>query len=456
MFYARDNELKSISEFLESDRSKAMLLYGKRRVGKTTLLKDALSSFPGRYIIFECSEGSAEANLRNLCQLVDRTWDVPVAECTSFEKLFSTLQRLGSEGVIAIDEYQWLKQEKAAAAIDSEFKRIIDNLAGIKLILTGSYVSVMKELLDRENPVFGRFDLIINLKELDYLDSALFFDGLSIIEKMRLYSVFGGSPFVLSVVNPGLSLEENIERLILNPTGVLRVYIEYILFAEIRKLSNINRILESISNGKRRYSEIEDRVGLPSSGILGKYLSLLENMELVEKISPINRNDDRRKIFYSINDNLVRFYYAYVYPNISNISAIGEKAAYESLIRPSLDTFISYRFEDVARQYFSRLARAGSLHGVEAIGTFWYDDRALKRNGEFDCVVKTSAGYEVYEVKYYKTPMSQSEIAEEALKIRRIPELNISRIGFICSAGFEQKESDYVLLDIEDLYSLSV
>lgn len=455
MFYARDNELKSISEFLESDRSKAMLLYGKRRVGKTTLLKDALSSSGIRYIIFECSEGSVASNLSSLCQMVDREWDIPVQNCSSFENLFSTIQRLGVVGVIAIDEYQWLKQEKEALSIDSEFKRIIDNLSsGLKIILTGSSVSIMKELLDHENPIFGRFNLIINLKELDYLDSALFFEGMSNIDKMRFYSVFGGSPYVLSEINPRLSLEENVESLILNPTGVLRTYIEYVLFAEVRKLSNINRILESIANGKRRYSEIEDSVGLPSSGILSKYLSLLEDMELIEKISPINRTNDKRKIFYSISDNLVRFYYAYVYSNISNIVSIGEAATFENFIAPSLDTFISYRFEEVSRQYFSRLVKTGKRKGVRAIGTYWYDNKATKSNGEFDCVLESKEGYEIYEVKYYKDPMTHSVIEEEAGKIKAIPDLAVSKIGFICSSGFVAQASQYELLDISSLYSL--
>ena len=136
-------------------------------------------------------------------------------------------------------------------------------------------------------------------------------------------------------------------------------------------------------------------------------------MELIVKKHPINRQDDNKKIYYETNDNLLRFYHTYVYKNKSALQVIGAEAFYDEYISDSIVTFISHRFEEICRDYFSILVKSGKLKGIRDIGTYYYDDSVNKTNGEFDVVLKRKDSYEFYEAKYYQSPLCLSEMKKE-------------------------------------------
>lgn len=451
MFIGREIEKKDLWTFLSSNKTKAALIYGRRRIGKTTLIKNVLAENNVNHIFFEALETEYETNLSMLSQLFSDKLSLPVGRFRSFIDLFTLLNMTKERLVIVLDEYQYMKMSRKDNSIDSEFKQIIDNLPeNIKLILTGSYVTMMKEILSYENPLFGRFQLIQNIKELDYLTSRGFYPSLSYRDSVCFYAIFGGSPFMLEAIDENSSLEENIRKLILNPTGIVRTYIEFILFKEIGKVGYLNDILRIIGNGKLRYSQIEASLNFRSSGLLSKYLSILEQMEIIGRSRPINRKDDEKKTFYSINDNLIRFYFAYIQPHTSELRNIGEEAFYKKYILPSLTTFISYRFEAIVRDYLKRKASASAIMDI---GTYWYDDKDSKTNGEFDCVTKHPDGYTVYEAKFLSRPMTPGEMEEEAEKIRNIKGLSNISIGFASAEGFEEKPKGYEYITLEEIYS---
>ena len=263
--------------------------------------------------------------------------------------------------------------------------------------------------------------------------------------------MFGGSPYVLSVLDYAKTLEENIQSLLINQNSLLRTYIESIMLKEVQKAYDV-RILECIGNGKRRYSEIFQQLASSDTGLLDKQIKNLMTMETLEKVFPINRPADKKKQFYEIKDNLLRFYFLFVFANDALISKFGEEPFFARRILPSLNTFISLRFEDIVCQYFKRLAQAGKLEDVEDFGTFWYDDPATKTNGQFDCVLKKKDGYAFYEVKFYEHPMTLSECEQEEAQIKMIPNLNCAETGFVCSAGFCFTSPKYHLISAEDLY----
>ncbi len=137
--------------------------------------------------------------------------------------------------------------------------------------------------------------------------------------------------------------------------------------------------------------------------------------------------------------NILRFYFSYIYKKRGELSLIGIETFYEKYINNSLNTYVSYRFESIACQYFSRLAKEGNLD-IETIGSYWFDDKENKSNREFDCVLKYSNNeYATYEVEYYQRPMSKHEIDAEAGKMKDIKELKLMKLGLISSSGFEEK-----------------
>ena len=453
MFLKRDEELKELSGFIDAEGKTAAMIYGIRQIGKSSLLLQAVKD-RSDVLYFECLDSPIEENLMQLSRKAATQLNLPRLAADDIISFFDALLAFDRQFIIILDEYQYLKRNSSIGNMDSYMQSIIDSLkdSRIKIILSGSYVTDMKELLEKDNPLFNRFSLILHLKEMDYFDAAAFYPELSPYERIAFYSVFGGSPNALSLINQEASLEENIRTLLLNENAPLRFYVEYILFHELRKAQSANAVMDVLGNSKFRFSEIDERVRGVEEKNLNRQLKVLLDMEAIEKVSPINAKDDKRKTFYTITNNLVRFYYAYIFSCRDEIRRLGADTFYRMYIAPSIGTFISYRAESVARSYFVRQARKDTLGDVLDIGTYWYDDRKAKKNGEFDCVIKRRDSYDIYEVKYLKDKISIRMMEDEIAKIKAIEGLRIGTIGFISISGFEADLPGIKQITGEDLY----
>ena len=175
-------------------------------------------------------------------------------------------------------------------------------------------------------------------------------------------------------------------------------------------------------------------------------------MEILAKRFPINKANDKKKISYELCDNLLRFYYAFVYKNKSALQVLGADAFYDEYIEKPLQTFIAHRFEELCRAYFSMLIQSGKLRGITNVGTYWYDDPESRTNGEFDVVLQRRGAYDIYEVKYHSAPMPEKEVVAEAGKIEKIKGLTPGRIGFISASGFDERTGEYDYIDGNELY----
>ncbi len=454
MFLSRKTELERMKTFLSSDGT-ASLVYGRRRVGKTSLVKEASKSFNGKIISYLCTKESYEVNLDDLTGEYCLAFNDSNRTFTSFPDFFRFLRSLDEDILVILDEYSNLKEGYGGIETDSMMQKIIDSLSGykVKIVLLGSEVTVMKELLDGDNPLFDRFDLTIHLEPFDYFDSALFFPDTDLRWKVDTIAVFGGLPAALEQVDPCLPLADNIKRLFFEPEGKVRTLVERTIMQEYRKLGPVYSLLTQLGNGKRTYGELREKLDPHNTGNLSKLLKKLIENEMIVCIHPINRPDDRKTTFYAISDNLLRFYFAYIHTNRSRIQQFGVDVVYEQFVQPSLPTYLSYRFEDIVRSYFSRCVRAGLLKGVYDIGTYWYDDKKRHRNGEFDCVVSYNDGYDIFEIKHLSVPMDAALADDEARKIQEIGALNIRKIGFVSLEGFSFSSSEYVLISGRDLFS---
>ena len=453
MFYHRLEEIKAVKNFLCSE-GHGMLVYGRRRVGKTTLINKALEDYKGKLVFFQCTSESYESNCQQFLSEMEISLGGYWGRFDSFHDIFRLLVSLDTPIAVVLDEYNELKESYGSIQTDSMMQKIIDGLKGtkVRIIISGSSISVMKELLESSNPLFGRFHTILEVKNFNYYESSAFLSSWPVRKKVACYSVFGGSPAALECIDTSLSLDDNIRHLLLEPQGNARILVENVLLKEFNKLGPVLNILNSIGNGKRTYSELKDVFDPANTGNLSRWLTKLVNNGVVVKNVPINGKENPKKAFYSIKDNLFRFYFSYVYPNRSRIEHIGASAVYEGIIRPSLETYLSYRFEDIAKEYFSRLAHLGKLEGIIDIGSYWYDDRKRHANGEFDVVLEFVNGYDVFEVKYLKGKMDRLLAEQEAEKIRSIESFKARKIGFVSIDGFDFTSSEYVLIDGSLLY----
>lgn len=454
-FIGRTEEISLLTQALNRE-STAILIYGKRKIGKTTLIKHVLETRPEKFIYFECLKNTVKENLDAFAAELVRLQILPIAvNFKSFSDLFVFLNTLPYALTVVIDEYPYLKAMTATEIIDSSFQNIIDNrLKNIHLILSGSHIGMMKDLLMEKNALYGRFDAVLHLTEMPYNAAADFYRNKSSYEKIAFHSVFGGSPYVLEKIDQSESLKENIINTILNQNTSVYLYASHLLMSDYSNSVNAERIFSVLGNGKKTHRDIESKLDSNKTGNVSKQLKILTQLELIKKVNPINRLDDNKKTTYEINDNLMRFYFTYVYRNQSALQMVGPAAFYDLYVEGTLRDFISRRFEEICRNYFSIQVRRGALSGIRNIGTYYFDDSRTKTNGEFDIALDYGGHYGIFEAKYLKGPMDLDDIYHELGQIHRIKAMSISQIGFISANGFVSKEEGLQFYTGDDLYEV--
>ena len=451
MFLGRKSELARLRKELGKSGKAAVLIYGRRRIGKTTLVDEALKGCTAKVIRFSAVPDEVPENAKRLSLAVGEALGTPMLPIPDMEAVLKYIAGLREPVVLEIDEYQDLRPKRKGDVVDAYFRDFIDHAPDtLKVIISGSAIRVMKSLLDKDNPLYKRFTLELPLGELDYLEASLFYPERAVREKIELYAVFGGIPMILSMIDPSLSVEENIESLLLSRDGFARSYTEDVLFTELRSTGGAYAAVSRIGNGRRSYSEIESALSdKESRNSLDYTLEQLVKADFIEKKQPINIKGTKRKLYYELKSNMLRFHLAYI---DKQPAAVSPHAFFEKYVRPSLDTFVSHRFEDIARKYFTALAEKGIRDDIVTVGVYWYDDPVAKTNGEFDVALETIDGYELYEVKYLSSPMKESFVEKEREKIMSAPLRGVVAFGFISSSGFEKDGEKRI--KGEELYSV--
>lgn len=456
-FIGRKRELSLLHDKLGNDRSECLLVYGRRRVGKSELIRTALKDTDAVVVQYVCRKAPFIQNLAGLAEAVAQAFD---DEFVQFDRLDSLLKYIYHKAqqekvVLFVDEYPFFRGDDEA--IDSEFQIAIDTWqheACLKLILCGSYMETMQKLVESRAPLFGRFSEILKVQPFDYYDAGRFFPNRTNEEKLLLYSVFGGVPFYLQQVRDDLSPEENIEQLLVPEGSILENEIRLQLTAELAKEENANYVLEKIASGVGKYSDLAENFP-GSNGKINHTLSKLEGMELIEKDSPINAVSNRRRHRYVICDNLLDFYYSYLFRESTARSTLPAGIFYQVKLKPFIETdYLPHKFEQAAREYLLRQNRAGKLDPpVMAIGRYIYNDKAHHQNGEFDVVTEDERGLISYECKYRKAPLGMKVVNEEKWQAEKLG-IKFYRLGFFSRSGFadEVDPNMYRLISLDDMY----
>ena len=313
----------------------------------------------------------------------------------------------------------------------------------------------MKSLLAEENPLYGRIDLTVDLKPMDYLESSLFYPDFSPEDKVRLFSVFGGIPYYNRLIDSSMTVRENVTELIASPGARLENEVIMFLRSEISKITNANEVFETLSQGYTRFNDILSQSHVSSSPTLADVLDRLIRMEIVEKQVPINDENNRRKAGYVITDQLSCFYYRYIFRYASQLSVMNEDAFWERYIEEDFEThYVPKAFETVCRQYLIRQNHLGLLDETfDKIGKYWYDDPVNKKNGEFDVVTLDPKGYIFYEAKFRKDAITDGMIREEINQVEQT-QMHPYRYGFFSRSGFQLKSVDekLILIPLQEMY----
>lgn len=456
-FIGRTSELNRLKKEFASEEMRMSLIYGRRRVGKSWLVKQAIKESGIKSIYYECKQVAEASNVQSICDIVSESMGLPKLGYTSIEDLLNYVFTISENEnlIFVLDEYPYLRAN--VQGMDSILQALIDKYretTKLKLVILGSYVDIMKSLLEESNPLYGRVDLVIDLKQMDYYESSLFYPHMSDDDKVRIYSVFGGIPYYNKQVNDRRSVKENIIELIASPGARLENEVSMYLNAEISKIVNANEVFYALSRGFSRYSDILSQSHVSSSPTLADVLEKLIKMEVVKKTASINDENNKKKAGYYICDNLSLFYYRYIFKYSSQLQIMDSEVFYDKYISDDFeDIYVPHIFEDICRQYLIRQNRLGKITPViEKIGKYYYDDPKTHTNGEFDVVTQDEKGYVFYEAKFRKKKISKEVIEEEVRQVQETG-LNCYKYVFFSRAEFTEAETDEIgHIDLKQIY----
>jgi len=362
-FVNRENELEVLRKTYASERKELVIVYGRRRIGKTALVKKSLEGL--KHLYFFAEETLEEENLRVFRSLVAKTLENPLiarAEL-SWEELFELLD--GSGVVLVIDEFPNLI--KSNRSILSKFQKIWDGLRDIKLVLMGSSISVMEShVLGYRSPLYGRRTLSLKLGPLSFFHLKEFFPGKEWEELIRIYGITDGIPAYIKEVQFRLRAGEKLEE-VFQPNKLLFDEAEFLLRSELREPARYFAILKAIAFGKTKFGEIVNFTGLPSSTV-SQYLSNLQTLHIVEERHPIGEPERRRNARYYLSDLYFTFWFRFVYPNRSQLFDFGYIENFEE----EYNLYLGFVFEKVAEQFLRKLNKSGRLpFRFTEIGKWW-------------------------------------------------------------------------------------
>ncbi|MCM1154710.1 MAG: ATP-binding protein [Roseburia sp.] len=287
--YWQKRTVKKIDREIKAEELRLVLIYGRRRVGKSELVKTAIQRSGITSIYYECRQTTEQSNVESFCGVISETLNLPRFGDTGIEETLEYLCKLTfrKKMVVVLDEYPYLREN--VKGLDSILQSLIDKYrekSKLTLIILGSYVEVMRSLIEHSNPLFGRADLVIDLKPMDYFESALFYPGFSDEDKVRIYSVFGGLPHYNKQVDDTKSVKENIIELIASPGARLENEVPMYLKGELSKIVNANETFAALARGYSRYSDILSQSHVSSGPTLIDILDKLMQMEVVKKTTP--------------------------------------------------------------------------------------------------------------------------------------------------------------------------
>ncbi|TKX61860.1 ATP-binding protein [Halorubrum sp. GN12_10-3_MGM] len=364
----RETELEWLTSHLSRAERQLLVVYGRRRVGKTTLVTTALDALEDTSVYYLCDERGATHNARRFAAQCAAAFDDITPDVDGFVEAFQYLTaRVDGPCVVALDEFSYLVDEDDT--IPSVFQTVVDDvLAGtdVSLVLLGSSISMMEEgVLSYESPLYGRRTGQWKLAPLSFADVRAFFPDDDLETQIQLYSVLGGVPAYLEQFDPGLSLLENIEQSILSKGEFLYEEPEFLLRQELREPATYMAILEAIAGGATRVTEIANEIGRDASS-LSRYLQNLTQLAILEQEHPVTDPDGRG--LYRLTDDFLRFWFRYVAPNRGTLEQ-GRTAPVRSAIAETLPTHTSRTFETVCQQ---AVRTPGFPVSCSRVGRWWY------------------------------------------------------------------------------------
>lgn len=387
MFIGRETELRKLNKMYASNRLEVAIIYGRRRVGKTTLINEFCKD--KRTVFFSAIENSAEQNLEALSNAVMRESRNTNTNAVykSFVDAFLQIKEMAKDErlIFVIDEYPYLAQAESSISsliqnfLDHEFKD-----SKLFLILCGSSMSFMEnQVLGYQSPLYGRRTAQFKIMPFDYNDTAKWFPEYSLEDKALMYGITGGVPLYIEQFDPQLSIRENLIENLFDRNAFLFEETSNLLKQELREPAMYNAVITAIAAGKSKMSEIASTVGM-ETGLCTKYIQNLISLGILKREVPVTEQNSKRPI-YLIDDLFFRFWYTFVLPNITLITSDRFEDAYPQLVEKYLSNYMGNVFERMCREYILRYDNDIPFI-LSDIGQWWGGNPATKKQAQIDIV----------------------------------------------------------------------
>lgn len=471
MFINREQELNNLEHRYRVEGAEFFVLYGRRRIGKTELLKQFCKD--KRSIYFLASQLKERDHLNQILEVALHVIEDPSLQNMTFNNWESVLVYFAQKAeeeplVVVLDEFQYLCEDNSALpSLVQRFWDLHGKDSNLFLILCGSHVSFMeREVLAERSPLYGRRTGQLKLQPLSYRESGRFYPEFSSREKALIFGMLGGVPSYLNrftLKNSehlreeyDQSIEQNMINELLTPQGYLFDEVNFLLRTELREPRTYASILQAIAGGMTRLNEISQRVGLNTTSA-NKYVSVLRELGLVKRIVPLTERapDRSKKGLYKIADNYVKFWHRFVLPFRSLIESGNSDLVYNRMIAPNLSQYMGEIFEDVCRQYVELHWKEKIGIAPTRVGAYWGS------NLEIDLMTENLDNSNWFgECKWWKSPVGENVLNKLIEKVDLLPEhfkerakyILFSASGFTDSLKQRAVDTGVILIDLNDLY----
>ena len=407
----------------ERDGSALVVLYGRRRVGKTTLISEFIKNKKALFFL-----ASEESESQNRLAFQEKAADflnsnlLKNVEVKSWDVLFRAIMdsHFDSKPVIVLDEFQYLG--KSNPAFPSVFQRIWEEILKdrqVMVILCGSLISMMQsQTLAYDSPLYGRRTAQIRLKQIPFAYYHQFFPDKSRKELIEMYAVTGGVPKYIELFSQSKDIYSAIEKCVLNRSGYLYDEPYFLLQQEVSEVGSYFSIIKAIAAGNTKLSSIAGVLEVKSTS-LTKYLKTLIDLDILEREVPVTEDspEKSKKGLYKIKDNYLRFWFAFVYPNMSFIESGHGRIVMDKIRKSLVRNHIAFVYEDICRERMWEI-------NAEGVWPFYFSKlgRYWDSKEEIDIAAIDPDGKNLIlgECKYWQEPVGVSVLRELEAKAKTV------------------------------------
>lgn len=470
MFLCRENELKKLNKRYAGDQLECIIIYGRRRIGKTALINEFVKDKP--VIYFPALKSNSSKNLEALSKAIylyshpDAT-EAPVF--SSFSSAFAEITRIVKEKrtVFVIDELPYLVESDDS--ILSQLQHLLDHEwadSKMYLILCGSSMSFMeKEVLADKSPIFGRRTAQFKIEPLTYLETAKFHPELTAEQNSLIYGITGGVPHYINKLDVRGDVKEALKENFFDTAAYLFEEPDNLLKQELREPAIYNAIISTIASGETKLNNIASKNNM-ESGPCSKYIKTLVDLGIVSKVQPIVQESNRKSV-YKITDQFFRFWYRFVPGNMTAISSGNIERIFDTAIWSYIPGYMGYIFENMCIEYLLKYAKDLPIN-IQKIGEWWGGHPALKKEVQLDIVAvdskenNSSSGnkYLIGSCKYTSDPIGLDEL--KLIKEYTSVFTNgndecfyyiFSKAGFTEGLKKAEEDGEVRLFTLEDIYN---